>query len=256
MSRSLPASGSSASLHGTPCGDHRASGGQGRHAASGAAGDGGPAWQPMRLLHARLRDERFMGCGCAIPIRARGPSKRRCRAISAAAPAMRRSSAPARRYRPMARRRPIRCGPSAIALKARIEALNDGARVEIGEGRSRVIVPASLDDLAEIYEANPGATLVAGSTDVGLWVTKFMRDIGPMIFIGHLPELQAHRRERRRGAVLCRGHLFRGAAGADRRIFRNWPNSGTGSRASRCAIWARSAAISPMARPSGTRRRR
>jgi xanthine dehydrogenase small subunit len=77
-----------------------------------------------------------------------------------------------------------------IALKGRIRALNDGSRVEIGQGVARVIVPASLDDFAAVYEANPEATIVAGSTDVGLWVTKFMRDIGPAIFIGHLQELR------------------------------------------------------------------
>lgn len=76
------------------------------------------------------------------------------------------------------------------AMKARIRALHDLARVEIGEGKGRLIVPASVDDLAEIYAANPTATLVSGATDVGLWVTKFMRDIGPMIYIGGLKDLQ------------------------------------------------------------------
>ncbi|MDB5589209.1 MAG: xdhA [Devosia sp.] len=74
-----------------------------------------------------------------------------------------------------------------IALRARIMALNDGSRVEIGDS---VIIPASLDDFATLYEANPKATIVAGATDVGLWVTKFMRDISPVIFIGHLQELK------------------------------------------------------------------
>ncbi len=77
-----------------------------------------------------------------------------------------------------------------IAVKARIRALNDGRRVELGEGAARIIVPASLDDFASVYAENPGATIVAGSTDVGLWVTKFMRPIGPVIFIGHLEELK------------------------------------------------------------------
>ncbi|WP_421759172.1 xanthine dehydrogenase small subunit [Devosia sp.] len=76
------------------------------------------------------------------------------------------------------------------AMKARIRALHDGARVEIGEGKGRLIVPASVDDLAEIYAANSTATLVSGATDVGLWVTKFMRDIGSMIYIGGLKDLQ------------------------------------------------------------------
>ena len=74
-------------------------------------------------------------------------------------------------------------------IMARLLGLRAGKRVEIGQGRDRLIVPASLDDLAEIYAAEPGATLVSGATDVGLWVTKFMRDIGPMVFIGEVPEL-------------------------------------------------------------------
>jgi len=78
-----------------------------------------------------------------------------------------------------------------IALKEQIKAIHDGSRVEIGEGAERIIVPASLDDFAEIYAAHPEATIVAGSTDVGLWVTKFMRAIGPVIFIGQLQELRA-----------------------------------------------------------------
>jgi xanthine dehydrogenase small subunit len=76
-------------------------------------------------------------------------------------------------------------------MVARLEALREGGTVDIGEGRNRLIVPASVDDLAEIYAASPGGTLVSGATDVGLWVTKFMRDIGPMIYIGHLTELQS-----------------------------------------------------------------
>ena len=76
-------------------------------------------------------------------------------------------------------------------IKARLAALRDGRRVEVGEGTKRIIVPASADDLAEVYAAEPGATLVSGATDVGLWVTKFMRDIGPMIFVGEVPELHS-----------------------------------------------------------------
>ncbi len=77
-----------------------------------------------------------------------------------------------------------------IAARARIQALNDGKRVELGAGDKKIFIPASLDDFADIYAANPQARIVAGSTDVGLWVTKFMRPIGPVIFIGHLQELR------------------------------------------------------------------
>ncbi|QDZ11132.1 xanthine dehydrogenase small subunit [Devosia ginsengisoli] len=77
-----------------------------------------------------------------------------------------------------------------IALKQKIRTISDGRRVELGEGADRIIVPGSLDDFAAVYEANPTATIVNGSTDVGLWVTKFMRAIGPVIFINHLEELK------------------------------------------------------------------
>lgn len=50
--------------------------------------------------------------------------------------------------------------------------------------------PQSADDLAAAYAATPEATLIAGATDVGLWVTKQMRDLGPVIFLGRVRDLQ------------------------------------------------------------------
>jgi len=79
------------------------------------------------------------------------------------------------------------------AYDATTEALTefaDGARVTIEHERGTTYLPADLDDLAALYEAHPEATIVAGSTDVGLWVTKQMRDIAPVIHIGHLEELK------------------------------------------------------------------
>ncbi|KKB07270.1 xanthine dehydrogenase small subunit [Devosia chinhatensis] len=77
-----------------------------------------------------------------------------------------------------------------IAVKDKIGAIVDGRRVEIGSGENKIFIPANLDDFAALYEEHPEARVVAGSTDVGLWVTKFMRPIGPVIFIGHLQELK------------------------------------------------------------------
>ncbi|TGP51839.1 xanthine dehydrogenase small subunit [bacterium M00.F.Ca.ET.230.01.1.1] len=76
-------------------------------------------------------------------------------------------------------------------ITARLKALRDGARIEIGSGKARLIVPAGVDDFAAVLEKEPGATIVAGSTDVGLWVTKHMRDISPAVFIGGLDGLRA-----------------------------------------------------------------
>jgi xanthine dehydrogenase small subunit len=72
----------------------------------------------------------------------------------------------------------------------RLAALDDGARVEIASGDDRVVVPPTVADLATVLEATPKATIVAGSTDVGLWITKFMRSISPAVFIAHLDDLR------------------------------------------------------------------
>ncbi|OAP40108.1 FAD-binding molybdopterin dehydrogenase [Sinorhizobium glycinis] len=75
-------------------------------------------------------------------------------------------------------------------IARQLAALRDGRRVEIGSEKERVVLPGSLDDFAAVLEANPKATIVAGSTDVGLWVTKFMRDIAPVVHLSHLEELR------------------------------------------------------------------
>ncbi|NDV98761.1 xanthine dehydrogenase small subunit [Salipiger sp. PrR002] len=76
-------------------------------------------------------------------------------------------------------------------VAADLLALKDGRRVETGPDGDRAILPADLDDFADAYAAHPQATVIAGSTDVGLWVTKFLRPISPAIFIAHLDALKA-----------------------------------------------------------------
>ncbi|KEJ88992.1 xanthine dehydrogenase small subunit [Sulfitobacter donghicola] len=50
--------------------------------------------------------------------------------------------------------------------------------------------PHSSDELAEIYTSTPDATLIAGATDVGLWVTKQFRELGPVIFLSGCQDLR------------------------------------------------------------------
>ena len=68
--------------------------------------------------------------------------------------------------------------------------LNDGNRVEVGGAESKAFIPASVQDLADLRKDHPESTIIAGSTDVGLWVTKHMKSISPAIFIGNLGDLQ------------------------------------------------------------------
>ena len=74
---------------------------------------------------------------------------------------------------------------------ARLAALKDGADIAVGNRRRRFLAPASLASLAAAVAAEPDATLLAGGTDVGLWVTKQYRDLDPVIYTGRVDELRA-----------------------------------------------------------------
>jgi xanthine dehydrogenase small subunit len=50
--------------------------------------------------------------------------------------------------------------------------------------------PRNSDELAQLYAAHPQATLIAGATDVGLWVTKQLRDLEMPIFLNDCADLQ------------------------------------------------------------------
>ncbi|MFQ6547449.1 xanthine dehydrogenase small subunit [Aestuariibius sp. 2305UL40-4] len=50
--------------------------------------------------------------------------------------------------------------------------------------------PGSADELAAWYLAHPEAVLIAGATDVGLWVTKGLRDLGEVAFLGGCSDLR------------------------------------------------------------------
>jgi xanthine dehydrogenase small subunit len=52
-------------------------------------------------------------------------------------------------------------------------------------------MPLTLEQLITIRADKPGATILSGSTDVGLWVTKQMRELGDIIYINQVAELRA-----------------------------------------------------------------
>jgi xanthine dehydrogenase small subunit len=71
------------------------------------------------------------------------------------------------------------------------------ARISEGSGQDggadsplAPFLPQTTDALARWYAAHPGATLIAGATDVGLWVTKELRDLGPVAFLSGIGEMR------------------------------------------------------------------
>ncbi|MCH9826880.1 MAG: xanthine dehydrogenase small subunit [Gammaproteobacteria bacterium] len=50
--------------------------------------------------------------------------------------------------------------------------------------------PRTLDELAAALTEQPEATILAGSTDVGLWATKQLRELPALVYVGEVAELR------------------------------------------------------------------
>ncbi|KAJ55090.1 FAD-binding molybdopterin dehydrogenase [Actibacterium mucosum KCTC 23349] len=61
---------------------------------------------------------------------------------------------------------------------------------DLPEAAPDLALPQSSDELATWYADNPDGTLIAGATDVGLWVTKALRDLAPVAFVGGCTDLK------------------------------------------------------------------
>jgi xanthine dehydrogenase small subunit len=69
-------------------------------------------------------------------------------------------------------------------------ASEQGAQLASPAGAARFFAPRTVAELADLRLAHPRARLLAGSTDVGLWVTKQLRDLGDLIYLGEVAELR------------------------------------------------------------------
>ena len=67
--------------------------------------------------------------------------------------------------------------------------LDAGDSLRIEQGGRKFFAPTSSDDLAELLAQHADATILAGGTDVGLWVTKQHRTLATVIYTGRVAEL-------------------------------------------------------------------
>jgi xanthine dehydrogenase small subunit len=84
-----------------------------------------------------------------------------------------------------------RFAASGGSRAAALAALVNTEDVFVGDEAAFFAAPASVDSLATLYARFPDATLVAGATDVGLWVTKQLRDLKRMIWLGRVAGLES-----------------------------------------------------------------
>ena len=84
---------------------------------------------------------------------------------------------------------PDRFAASEAATLAKLHALADTRDIEV-QANGRVFhAPATLESFASTLVRHPDSTVVAGSTDVGLWVTKQFRPLRHLVWIGRVAEL-------------------------------------------------------------------
>jgi xanthine dehydrogenase small subunit len=84
-----------------------------------------------------------------------------------------------------------RVGFDRAALADQLRALQREAGTVYSAQGQTFHAPRTLDELVAARAAHPDAVLLAGSTDVGLWVTKQMRELQDIIYLGHVTELKS-----------------------------------------------------------------
>ena len=75
------------------------------------------------------------------------------------------------------------------AIAARLATLERDVMLVYECDGQRFYAPRSVDEISSVLLAHPEARLVAGATDVGLWVTKQHRDLGTIVYTGKVREL-------------------------------------------------------------------
>jgi xanthine dehydrogenase small subunit len=68
----------------------------------------------------------------------------------------------------------------------KLSALADSTSVFVGSDERFFAAPACREGLARLYARHPDAVLVAGATDVALWITKQLRELPRIIHLGRV----------------------------------------------------------------------
>ncbi len=77
----------------------------------------------------------------------------------------------------------------ASETREKLQTLADHRDIFIGDSETFFSAPSTLEGLVALYGQHPEATLVAGATDVGLWITKQLRELPKTIWLGRVEGL-------------------------------------------------------------------
>ncbi len=78
----------------------------------------------------------------------------------------------------------------ASAVTAALHTLERSATFAYAAAGRNFLAPRSLQQLVALRAAHPAACILAGSTDVGLWVTKQLRALGDILYLGNVAALR------------------------------------------------------------------
>ena len=85
------------------------------------------------------------------------------------------------------------------ALRKKLEAIQRDDALAYDYRGARFHAPRTVEQVTRLKAENTAATLLAGCTDIGLWVNKQFRELGDIIYIGDVDELKLI--ERRDGMI-------------------------------------------------------
>ena len=78
-----------------------------------------------------------------------------------------------------------------LAIKSRLERLRDGVDVEVVQTNGNYFIPRNLSTLLRLKAEYPNSFLLAGGTDLGLYVTKRKMHLETIIQVTEVPELSS-----------------------------------------------------------------
>ena len=105
-----------------------------------------------------------------------------------------------------------------VTDKAALKALQRKKMFSYEVGEQKFFSPRTVEELAEILAQYPAATLLAGGTDVGLWVTKQHRKLETIVYTGNIIALQQINKTTSGleiGGAVSYSRAFEGLAGYD-----------------------------------------
>jgi len=80
-------------------------------------------------------------------------------------------------------------GQAELALIAQLKSLASTQSLYLRHQGASFFAPQTIDELAAYLSAQPDARILAGGTDIGLWVTKQHRDLNKLVYLGAIDEL-------------------------------------------------------------------